>query len=287
VSKKLSFEIDEERMIQPDEIPVGARFNGYRDYDVQELKVERYNIRFRLAEYVGEDGTTIVGQLPVEYRKGHYGPLLLGYVLYQYYQCRVSQALLYEQLHEWGIALSRGQLNNLLSENKESFHAEQQQVLRVGLETAEYIHTDDTGARHQGQNGYCTVIGNEWFAYFKSSDSKSRRNFLAVLQGGSERYVLNQYAQQYLERQSLAAKYWEQLVFSDVRLAEQKSDWQTYLSGKGIVAVKAVQVVTEAALLGGVMSEGINAPLRILSDQGGFIYSDKNENGVRCVVSVL
>jgi len=131
------------------------------------------------------------------------------------------------------------------------------------------------------------VIGNEWFAYFKSSDSKSRRNFLAVLQGGSERYVLNQYAQQYLERQSLAAKYWEQLVFSDVRLAEQKSDWQTYLSGKGIVAVKAVQVVTEAALLGGVMSEGINAPLRILSDQGGFIYSDKNENGVRCVVSVL
>jgi hypothetical protein len=47
-----------------------------------------------------------------------------------------------------------------LSENKERFHAEQQQVLRVGLETASYVHTDDTGARHQGKNGYCTVIGN-------------------------------------------------------------------------------------------------------------------------------
>jgi TolA-binding protein len=84
VSKKSSFQIDEERIIQPDEIPAGAKFNGYRDYDVQELKIERHNIRFRLAEYVSSDRTTIVGQLPAEYSNGHYGPLLLGYILYQH-----------------------------------------------------------------------------------------------------------------------------------------------------------------------------------------------------------
>ena len=50
--------------------------------------------------------------------------------------------------------------------NQETFQAEQQQVLRVGLETATYVHTDDTGARHQGHNGYCTVIGNAYFTYF-------------------------------------------------------------------------------------------------------------------------
>ena len=86
VSKKLNFEIDEERIIQPEEVPGRAKFNGYRDYDVQELILKRHNIRFRLAEYVSEDGTTIVGQVPAEYRDGHYGPLLLGYVLYQHYQ---------------------------------------------------------------------------------------------------------------------------------------------------------------------------------------------------------
>jgi hypothetical protein len=160
-------------------------------------------------------------------------------------------------------------LNNILSENKEKFHAEQQEVLRAGLETAGYIHTDDTGARHQGKNGYCTVIGNEWFSYFQSSGSKSRQNFLEVLQGGAGRYVLNEYAQQYLESQPLAAKYREQLTFSDAVLAEQTSDWQAYLLEKGIVSAKAVQVMSEAALLGGVMSEGINAPLRILSDGAG------------------
>ena len=42
---------------------------------------------------------------------------------------------------------------------------------------------DDTGARHEGKNGYCTAIGNDLFAYFESTDSKSRLNFLKVLRG--------------------------------------------------------------------------------------------------------
>lgn len=269
-SKKLSFEIDEERIIQPDEIPMNTKFNGYRDYDVQELKIERHNIRFRLAEYVSADGSTIVGQLPAEYRNnGHYGPTLLGYVLYQHYQCRTPQALIIEQLQEWGIEISAGQLNNILIEHKEIFHTEQQQVLRVGLKTAGYVHTDDTGARHQGKNGYCTVIGNQWFAYFKSSRSKSRQNFLETLQGTTLRYVLNDDAQAYLEAQPLAAKYRERLTFSDAILADDPVAWQAYLLEKGIVSAASIRSISEAALLGGVMSGGINPVLRILSDGAG------------------
>ncbi len=88
----------------------------------------------------------------------------MGYILYQHDQCRVPHPLIYEQLQEWGIDISTGQLHHLLSEHKESFHAEQQQVLRVGLETASYVHTDDTGARQrrgtlvQGA-GSCPVLG--------------------------------------------------------------------------------------------------------------------------------
>jgi hypothetical protein len=269
-SKKLSFEIDEERIIQPDVIPANAKFNGYRNYDVQELKIERYNIRFRLAEYVSGDGSTIAGQLPAEYRNnGHYGPTLLGYVLYQHYQCRTPHPLIVEQLQEWGIEISAGQLNNILIENKEIFHSEQQQVLRVGLETAAYVHTDDTGARHLGKNGYCTVIGNQWFAYFKSSRSKSRLNFLETLQGETLRYVLNDDAQAYLDNQPLGAKYRERLTFSEAILAQDSQAWEAYLLEKGVVSAKAIRLISEAALLGGVMSGGINPVLRILSDGAG------------------
>ena len=265
-SKKLGFEIHEERFIHPNDIPATAKFNGYRDYDVQELKIERHNIRFHLAEYVNEDGKTLVGQLPIQYHHGHFGPLLVGYILYQHYQCRAPQPLIYEQLREWGIEISTGQLHNILSENQEGFHAEQQQVLKVGLATATYIHTDDTGARHQGKNGYCTVIGNQWFTYFRTTESKSRQTFLETLQGDTPNYVLNQYAQHYLQSSALAAKHWAKLSFSSQVLATEKTQWKDYLNGLGIVTAQANRLVTEAALLGGAIEQGIDIHLKLLSD---------------------
>lgn len=265
-SKKKGFGLYKERIIQPEEIPATAEFNGYRDYDVQELQLECYTIRFRLAEYLLEDGTTVSGQLPPEYRQGHFGPFLVGYILYQHYQCRTPQPLIYEQLHEWGVEISTGQLHNILSENKQSFHLEQQRVLEVGLATASYIHTDDTGARHQGKNGYCTVIGNHLFSYFRSTHSKSRVSFLETLHGGSPSYVLNDYAKAYLLSYDLAAKHFDKLSFTAEVLANDSQQWGEHLSSLGIVTVKAVRLVSEAALLGGLIESGVDVNLQLLSD---------------------
>ncbi len=113
-------------------------------------------------------------------------------------QCLVPQPLIVEQLREFGIEISVGQVNRLLIEEKAAFATPQQEVLSAGLETAEYVHTDDTSARHQGRNGYCTVIGNDLFAYNSRSSSKSRENYLRLLRGQSEDYVLNEYARSYL-----------------------------------------------------------------------------------------
>ena len=138
-SKKTSFVADEQRVIEPEELPEGVRFNGYREYDVQDLIVKRHNIRLLLAEYVTNEGKTIAGKVPREYL-GHYGATLVSFVLYQHHQCRVPQPLILEQLREFGIDISTGQVNRILIENKELFHAEQHEVLKAGLETAEYVH---------------------------------------------------------------------------------------------------------------------------------------------------
>jgi hypothetical protein len=45
-----------------------------------------------------------------------------------------------------------------------------------------------------GQSGYCTHIGNELFAWFESTDSKSRVNFLELLSQGTERYYVIMYS---------------------------------------------------------------------------------------------
>ena len=265
-SKKEGFEVDEERIIEPPEGSEGSRFNGYREYDVQELELHRHNIRFRLAEYVKEDGTTVAGELPLEYRGGHYGPNLRSYILQQHYDCRVPQGMIVEALGELGIEISSAQVNRILTEQTEGFAAEQEEVRKAGLESGSYIHTDDTGARHKGKNGYCTVIGNELFSYFSSGSSKSRVRFLETLQGEERSYVLNEYAQQYLQEHGLAGKHEKKLSYSQTQLAQDGESWKQYLDSLEIVTPQAVRLVTESALLGGLLEQGVSEHLRILSD---------------------
>ncbi len=264
-SKKTDFVVDSERIIEPEDLPEGATFNGYREYDVQDLILERHNIRFLLAEYVTLEGKTIVGKLPAEYQ-GHYGPTLMSFTLYQHHQCRVPQNLILEQLRELGVDISTGQVNRILVEDKEFFHTEQSQVLQAGLETAEYVHTDDTGARHQGQNGFCTVIGNNLFAHFSSTQSKSRENYLRILRGPHEDFVLNEYSRSYLEMQQLAVCHLSKLEFSSAVISNGDEEWSQYLEALGISSSSGVKLLTEAALLGSAIEHGLSPEMIILSD---------------------
>lgn len=43
---------------------------------------------------------------------------------------------------------------------------------------------DDTGTRHHGANAVCTQIGNDTFAWFGTTGSTSRLNFLELLHAG-------------------------------------------------------------------------------------------------------
>ena len=108
---------------------------------------------------------------------------MICFILHEYHHQHVTRPLLLEQLLELGIDISAGQLSRILTEKKEPFHREMDELLPAGLEVSTYVQVDDTEARHQGRNGYCTHIGNDLFATFESTDSKSRLNFLEVLRG--------------------------------------------------------------------------------------------------------
>jgi hypothetical protein len=62
-----------------------------------------------------------------------------------------------------------------------------------------------TGARHQGRNGYVTQIGNDWFTWFAGTYSKSRINFLRLLQAGERCYTLNAHTLEYWCEEGLPA----------------------------------------------------------------------------------
>ena len=246
--------------------PPGAVSQGYEDYVVQELVLEAKVTRYRRERILTPDGHTLLAPLPDDVLPGrHFGPSLIGYLLYQYHQCQVTQPLLLEQLHEFGIDISAGQLSNLLTENLDGFHQEKAAILTAGLAVSSYVGVDDTGARHQGHNGYCTALGNDLFAYFESTDSKSRLNFLQVLRGASSGYAINEVTLAYWERQELAGAVVEQLRAGPRHFVAEAA-WQARLAELGITAARHVRIATEGALLGQLIEQGVSPDLVILSD---------------------
>jgi hypothetical protein len=215
---------------------------------------------------VTPDGHTLLAPLPDDVLPGsHFGPILTGYILYQYHHCNVTQPLLLEQLHELGIDISTGQINHILTEDHDAFHQEKAAILTAGLAVSSYIGVDDTGARHQGHNGYCTALGNDLFAYFESTDSKSRLNFLQVLRGTSTGYAINEVTLAYWQRQQLARDVVARLCAGPRQFVAEAA-WQARLEEAGITSGRQVQIATEGALLGQLIELGVSPSLVILSD---------------------
>lgn len=155
----------------------------------------------------------------------------------------------------------------MLTEGKAAFHAEKEAILRTGLAVARYVGVDDTEARHQGRNGHCTYIGNEFFTWFASTESKSRRNFLALLRAGHTDYVLTEAAWAYMARQQWPKAQLQRLT-EEGTFAE-RAHWETYLKRLGITSARHIQIATEGALLGSALSHELPADLVILSDEAG------------------
>jgi hypothetical protein len=268
-SKTRNLEIHETIIIPPEEIPKGSRFKGYEDFTVQDIQIKLHNTRYRLERWETPTGERLVCTLPPEVGGVHFGPAVRSFILYQHHHARVTQPLLLELLREWGIDISAGKLSAILIDDKEDFHAEKGALLRVGLQRSGHVNVDDTGARHRGKNGYCTHIGNELFAWFASTQSKSRINFLELLRAGQEDYVLNEEALEYMRVQKLPKGLIERFAAHDRRVSNTKEEWEATLEELGITGKRHVRIATEGALLGSVLEHGVHPALAIISDDAG------------------
>lgn len=253
-------------VVHLDDVPTGAVIKGYERYVVQELTITAKATAYWRARYALPEGGSVLTPLPDDVLPGsHFGPMLISYILQQYHHAHVTQPLLLQQLHDFGIDISAGQLNRILTEDKEVFHREKIDVLLEGLTTASYVGTDDTGARHQGRNGVCTVIGNDLFAYFESTASKSRMNFLQVMHGPDRQYVINETALAYWKAESLSPAVIAKLSQGPQQFAGDAA-WQARLEELAIHAARYVRIASEGALMGGLIARGVSPELVVLSD---------------------
>ena len=269
-SKTAQLQIHADCVIAPTTpVPPDARFKGYRDVVIQVLVIKTHNIRYRLECWQTNEGTILAGQLPPELQGQHFDINLRSYILYQYHHCHVTQPLLLEQLREWGVDISSGQIDALLSRDKQTYHAEKDEILITGLRVSQSITVDDSGARHEGKNGYVLHIGNERFGWFSSTQSKSRINFLECLHAGSITTQVNAQALAYMHEQGLSQSIREQLRLETPQTPQSLEFWNKHLAELGIKDERHVRIATEGALLGSLLEKGFNPDLAIISDGAG------------------
>ena len=275
--KKLS--INEVVTLSINSIPKSARFKGYQTFTVQDIEIKPITRQYRRERWQLSSGELVVAPLPEHVDNQHYGAQLRQYILYQYYHQRVTQPLLLNQLREWGLSISAGQLSNLITKNKESWHAEKEELLTKALKTSAYIQVDDTGAKHFKEKYYCTHVGNEQFAFFDTRPKKSRLNFLSILQGKNTGFCLNEHAVHYMELYSNTMSWvtdWFLEKAADIGYYSNVDDWQNLLLGS-FIKESNYKSITEAAMLGYMAhNKRINPELIILSDAAGQFNLQRN-----------
>src|SRR6516162_760000 len=271
-STRSKLAIDEERTVTVGSPLRGSRFKGYTSFVVQDLVIRAHVVNFRCERWQTPDGKIVTAPLPAGI-DGHFGPELRRFVLAQYHQGQMTVPRLVTTLRSLGIFISKRQVVRLLTADQDEFLTEAREVLRAGLSSADWITVDDTGARHKATNGFCTQIGNEHFAWFGTTDSKSRLNFLELLRAGHGDYVVNDEAVAYMRERALAGPVIARLLEHPARCFANHSDWSAHLDRLGISALKVnpdpVLITTEGALWGSVKAHGFLPDTVIVSDDAG------------------
>jgi hypothetical protein len=113
----------------------------------------------------------------------------------------VTQSKLLGLFRGIGIEISAGSLQNILSENKDTWIKEKQDLIKSGLQDS-YTQTDTTGAKVAGKLWHTHILCSNNFMSFSTLKGKGRKHLLYALQGEPESglsFVYNKTTKKYLD----------------------------------------------------------------------------------------
>jgi len=250
--------------------PDGSRFKGYRSCFVRDLVLKAELVHYRRECWVTPNGKTVLAALPAGIMGG-YGANLRRLCLMLHAHGQVTTGRLTTLLNDIGLSISKRQIVRLLTRQLDTFVAEDAAVLHAGLVSSSYVTVDDTGARHSHNMYYTTHIGGPNFTVFRTTKSKSRLNFLSLLRGSYQDYVLNDAAFDYLkERRGDPVMVAGLRTFEPQRFCNQVP-FMTHLAEKGVDIFdrQDIGALAEAGLWGAIRHHGLVGNMVIVSDDAG------------------
>lgn len=261
--------VSREEVVRAD-VPEGSRFKGYKSCFVRELVLKAELVHYRRECWITPDGRTMIAPLPAG-TMGGYGPNLRRLCLMLHAQGQVTTERLTTLLNDIGVNISKRQVVRLLTKDLDPFAEEDAAVLHAGLVSAPFVTVDDTGARHAHDNFYTTQIGGEHFTAFRTTKSKSRLNFLSLLRGSYQDYVLNDAALAYLEQRKVDPALLARLRMREPGLFASQVPFLEYLAGKGIDIFDKplIRTLGEAGMWGTIRHHGLLGDTVIISDDAG------------------
>ena len=253
-------------------VPAGSRFKGYVSYLVQDLVLSVRAIRYRRERWVTPDGQTIIASLPTG-TDGHFGPEVRRFILMLYHQGQTTLSRLVTLLHGFGLSISEREVQRCLTNQQDHFLDEARDVLRAGLQGSRWVSTDDTGARHQAKNGFCTQIGNENFTWFGTRSSKTRLNFLDLLRAGRYQLCAQRRSVRLHARSGISSPLIARLAAQPETIFLDQAAWSAQLERLGFTALtiapNPVTIATEGAIWGSIYAHEFLRDTVVLSDDAG------------------
>ena len=188
-------------------LPTDAVFKGCRSVIVQDLILRTDNIRFERETYYSPSvKKTFVGDLPKGY-EGEFGPGVKAYILSSHYESNMTESAIVNTLQTHGIFISACTVSRMLTDHKEAYHQEKQEIVKEGMGSQSPKQMDDTGARVKGKNHYAHILCNSGFTAYFTRPHKDRLTLLEILTMGPLTFKMNDMAYSLMSQFKLPVKF--------------------------------------------------------------------------------